>query len=148
MILDILARLADAQAFTAADEKTTDKYDAGNPAVKRRIGTGTRLSVMFVITTAAAASGGSFSASAEFRALEDTVADLSTATTIISRLIPGASLPVGTIVELPLPVGTPTKRFLGGQVVLGVGDTLSADAFIVPSDHVQAFLAYAKNYAV
>ena len=148
MILDKLTQLGTAQAFTESDEKTTFSYDCGNPVVKNRVGTGERLSVVFVITTAAAGDSASITDTCDFCAVEDTVAALSGSTVIIQRRVPASELVPGKIIEVPLPSGKPTKRYLGGQVVLGASDTLSASSYIIPSDHVQEFTAYAKSYVV
>lgn len=149
MILDKLAKLGAAQAFTGSNEVTTDSYDCGNPTPKNRVGTGTRLSLMFVVTTAAAGDSASVTDTCDFAAVEDSGSNLATAKVImIQRRVPAASLTVGAIVEVPIPIDRPLKRYIGGQVLLGTGDTLSADSYIVPSDHVQQFLAYAKGYAV
>lgn len=148
MILDKLLQLAAAQAFTDADEVTENTVDLGNPTIKNRIGSGTRMSLVFVITTAAAGDSASVTDTCRLKAVEDTAANLSTKTEIVSRLVPAAELVAGAIVEIPLPVQKPTKRYLGGQVELGTGDTVSADCYVVPSDHVPAFVAYAKGYAI
>jgi hypothetical protein len=146
MILDILARLSNAQDFTEADEVSTDKYDCGNPTVKNRIGSGERLSLVFVITTAAAGDSASATDTFDLKAVEDTAADLSTKTEIISRRVPAAELVAGALFEVPLPSQKPTKRYLGGQIVSGTGDTVSASCYLVPSQHVPSFVAYAKGY--
>jgi len=146
MILDILARLASAQAFTDADEVSASSYDCGNPTIKNRIGSGERLSLVFVITTAGAGDGASATDTTDLTAVEDTAADLSTKTPIIARRVPAAELVAGAMFEVPLPSQKPTKRYLGAQVVQGTGDTVSATVYLVPSDHVPSFVAYAKNY--
>lgn len=148
MILDRLAKLGAAQAFTENDEKTSFSYDCGNPTIKNRIGSGEKLSLMFVITTRAAGDSASITDTCDFCAVEDTSAALGSSVVIIQRRVPAAELVVGAVIEVPLPVGRPTKRYLGGQVVLGASDTLSADCYVVPSTHVQDFIAYAKGYAI
>ena len=148
MILDELLKLAAAQAFTDADEVTQNTLDLGNPTVKRRVGNGKPLSLVFVVTTAAAGDSASFTDTCDFKAVEDTAANLGTKTEIISRRVPAAELVAGAVIDVPLPVNKPTKRFLGGQVVLGTGDTVSASCYVVPTEDVQAFVPYAKGYAV
>lgn len=148
MILDILARLANAQAFSGSGAVSENTYDCGNPTIKNRVGTGTPLSLVFVVTTAAAGDSGSLTDTFDFKAVEDTAEALGTKTEIISRRVPGAELVVGAIIHVPIPVNKPTKRFLGGQVALGSGDTVSADCYIIPTEHVPAFTAYAKGYTV
>ena len=148
MILDAYTKVGAALALTGSDEVTGSSYDLGNVTPKRRVGDGEALSVVFVVTTAGAGDSASFAADFTFRAVEDTAADLSTKTVIISRDIAGASVTAGAIIELPLPHGTPTKRYLGGQGVLGAGDTATVDCYVLPSKDVPGFVAYAKGYVV
>ena len=146
MILDILARLANAQAFTDSDLVSENTYNLQQ--ANRRVGTGTKLSLVFVITTAAAGDSASLTDTCRFMAVEDSQASLATAREIISRLVPAADLAVGAIIEVPLPSQTPTLQYLGAKVDLGTGDTVSADCYVIPSDQVQAFFAHAKGYSV
>lgn len=149
MFLDALAQLADAQAVTSADAYTTNTYDLGNVTPKRRLGAGEKLSLIFVVTTRSAADGGSFTDTCDFMAVQSANDNLSSHDVIIQRRVPAAELVAGAIVELPLPVGRPTKRYIGGRVELGTDDTVSVDAYIIPTDMVQGFeAAYAKNYSV
>lgn len=148
MFLDALAQLADAQAVTDTDAYTTNTYDLGAATVARRVGTGERLSVVFVVTTAGAGDSASFTDTFDFIAVQSANANLSSHTAIIQRRVAGALLTVGAIIDVPLPAGMPTARYLGGRVELGSGDTITVDAYIMLSQQVQNFVAYAKGYAV
>lgn len=148
MILDKLLKVAAAQAFTASNEVSASSVDLGNPTIKNRVATGNKLSAIFVVTTAAAGDSASQTDTFDLAVVEDTQASLATKTSIISRRVPGAELLVGAMFEVPLPAGKPTKRYLGVQALLGTGDTVSFDAYIVPSEDVPQFTAYAKSYAV
>ena len=148
MILDKYLQLAVAQAFTDADEVSENTIDLGNPTIKNRVGSGERLSLAFVITTAAAGDSASATDTTDLVAVEDTAANLGTKTEIISRRVPASELVAGAIFEVPLPSNKPTKRYLGAQVVQGAGDTVSATIYVIPSEHMPSFLAYAKGYSV
>jgi hypothetical protein len=148
MILDAYTRVASAQAITDADEVSASSIDLGNPTIKNRVGSGERLSAVFTITTAAAGDSASATDTCDLIVVEDTAATLASKTVIITRRVAAALLTAGSQFEVPLPSGTPTKRYLGGQVALGTGDTLSATIDIIPSEFVPSFLAYAKGYAV
>jgi hypothetical protein len=148
MILDKDTRLGAAQAFTDADEKTTYSYDLGAPAVKRRIGTGTPLSLVFTVTTPAAGDSGSATDTIDFCVVEDSQADLSTSTVIQQRRVAAALLVVGAVVVVNIPPGEGTKQYIGGQVVNGTGDTISCNVDLIPTEHVPAYTAYAKGYSV
>lgn len=148
MYLDALTKVGAALALTGSDEVTGSSYDLGDVTPKRRVGTGEDLSVVFIITTPGAGDSGSFAADFTFAAVEDTAADLSTKTVIIQRSIAGASVTAGAVIEVPLPKGTPTKRYLGGQGILGAGDTATVDVYVLPRKHVQEFTAYNNGYNV
>jgi hypothetical protein len=148
MLLDAYTKVGAALALTGSDEVTGSSYDTGNVTPKRRVGDGEALSVVFVVTTAGAGDSGSFNGNFTFAAVEDTAADLSTKTVIIQRDLAGASVTAGAIVEVPLPHGTPTKRYIGGQGILGAGDTATVDCYVLPRKDVPNFVAYAKGYVV
>jgi hypothetical protein len=145
MILDDLLKLAAAQNITAAGGVTsTNTIDLDDPTIRRRVGTGEGLSVIWVVTTAAVVSTNTIS----FLILQSVNADLSSPTTIAQRLVLGASLTLGTVVQLEIPKGTPTARYLGSRVTTGAGDTVSVSSYVVPTDHVPEFTAYSKSYTV
>jgi hypothetical protein len=122
-------------------------YDLGR--VNQRIGSGERMSLIFVVTTKAAGDSGSLTDTFDFSVVSATAADLTTGQKVLeTRRIPGADLVVGKLVEVPIPVGVPLQRYLGGKVAVGTGDTVSCECFIVPSTHVQDYFAYAKGYSV
>lgn len=148
MILDALLQLSNAQAITDADAYSTNTLDLGNVTPKRRIGAGEPLSIIVVVTTAAAGSGGSFTNAFDFIAVQSANANLSAHDEMVKRRIPAAELVVGAVFELPIPADRPTKQFVGARYELGTGDTVSVSAFVVPRSMVQAFIAYAKNYVV
>lgn len=147
MIMDILARVMDAQDMTTSDEVSDDSYDMGDITPKRRLG-GRRLSMVFVVTTAAAGDAGTLTDAFIFKVISSAAAALTTPTTHIERTILAADLVAGYIFEVPIPFDAPTLRYLGAMVDLGGDDTISLDAMIMPQNQVQDWVAYAKGYAV
>jgi hypothetical protein len=149
MILDYQTRLATALAFTDSDVITTYSYDLGDVTPKRRIGDGTPMCLVFTITTAAAGDSASQTDTNKFQVVESTAADLGTALTVIAeRTVAGALLTAGAMVVVPIPPGTGSKRYIGGKIDMGTGDTLSANVDLIPLSHVQAFVAYNNGYEV
>jgi hypothetical protein len=151
MILDKLAELSNAQAVTSADAYSDYSFDLGNITPKHRIGTGTPLSVVFVVTTAAAADGGSFTDTFDFIVVASANANLSSHVELIKRRIPGASLVAGFTFDVPIPQGMQSAvalRYLGARYELGTDDTISVSAYIVPTEHVGAWMTYAKGYSI
>jgi hypothetical protein len=147
MILDDLLQVSDAQAVSAA-AYSTDTVDLGATTPARRIGAGAGLSAIIVVTVAAAGDSASMTDTFDFLVVQSANANLSSHSTIIQRRIPGAQLTVGSVWEIPIPADRPTARYLGVRYEPGTGDTVTVDAYFVPRDHVQAFIAYAKGYAV
>lgn len=148
MILDKKTQLSSAQAVTAADAYSTDTFDAGNTVVKRRLGAGEPVSLVVVVTTAAAASGASFTNTFDFMLVQSVNADLTSHDVIAQRRVPAVELTAGAIVVVDMPPDRPTKQFVGARYELGTGDTISVSAWLLPRSFVQAFIAYAKNYVV
>lgn len=151
MILDKLAELSNAQAVTSADAYSDFSYDLGNITPKHRIGAGTPLSIVVVVTTAAAGDGASFTDTFDFIAVASANANLTSQVELIKRRIPGAALVAGFAFDIPIPqvIGsTGALRYLGARYELGTDDTISVSAYIVPTEHVGAWLAYAKGYSI
>ena len=133
MIADALLQLASAQAFTSSDEVTTNTVSIEDA---RQLGDGEPLCLVFNITTAATGDGGSQTDATSFRVVTDTVAALSSPTNVAEVTRLNATLTAGAQVVVLIPPGPLTELFLGGQVVLGTGDTVSADCFVAPLSFV------------
>lgn len=149
MILDKLAELSNAQAVTAADAYSDFSYDLGNITPKTRIGAGVPLSVVVVVTTAAAGDGGSFTDTFDFILIGSANANLTSQVELVKRRIPGAALVAGFSFDIPIPQvlqSTGALRYLGMRYELGTDDTVSISAYIVPTEHVGYWLSYAKGY--
>lgn len=151
MQLDKLAELSTLQAVTSADAYSDFSYDLGNVTPKRRIGTGEALSIVVIVTTAAAGDGGSFTDTFDFIAVASANANLSSHLELIKRRIPGAKLTAGFAFDIPIPqvlYNTEALRYLGARYELGTDDTITVSAYLVPTSHVGAWLAYAKGYSI
>jgi hypothetical protein len=144
MILDDLLKLGAAQNVTAAGLVSTNTIDLDDPVIRRRVGTGEALSAVWTVTTAAVVSANTF----DFQILQSVNADLSSPTVIAQRRVLGANLTLGAVVEMTIPKGTPTARYLGTKVLAGAGDTVSVSTYVVPRDHVPEFTPYAKGYNI
>ena len=150
MFLDALLTLSDGQAVADTDAYSTITIDFGNVTPKRRVGAGEPMSVIVVVDVAAAGDGSpaSLTDTFDFALVESANANLGSHTDLITRVLPGASLVAGSVWEFPLPLDGPTKRYVGMRYELGSGDTINVSAYAMPRSMVQAYLAYAKNYAV
>lgn len=148
MILDVLGRLMSAQAVSSSDAVSASSYDLGNVTPKRRVGTGEPLVLLFVVTTAAAGDSGSMTDTFRLRAISSAAEALTSPTILSERRVTGAQLTAGAIFAVEVPVSTPNARYLGAQVDVGTGDTVSLSCYVVPRNFVQDFVAYAKGYSV
>lgn len=148
MILDALTRVSDAQDFTGAgDEVSESSIDLGNVTPKRDVGAGEALAVFIVVTTLAADGGGG---TFQFAFIQSANADLSSGDQLVlSQSVAKAALPAGTIVQIDIPPGVITKRYIGAQGILGgTTPTVSASIFIAPRSFAQQFKSYARGYVI
>jgi hypothetical protein len=147
MFLDALGVVSDAQAVVA-DAPSTNTIDLGNVTPKREVGTGEPIGFGFSVDVAADIANAD--ETYEFQVIQSANADLSSPDILAARSIAGATLVAGYQFFMEVPVGTPTKRYLG--VYFNVGGT-------TPSITVTAWLtlrslfsilakSYAKNYSV
>ena len=151
MILDKLAELSTAQAVTSADAYSDYAYDLGNVTPKHRIGTGTPLSVVVSVGVAAAADGGSFTDTCDFIVIASANADLSSHVELIKRRMPASALTVGATFDVPIPQyinPTAALRYIGMRYELGTDDTITVSAYLVPTEHVGAWMTYNKGYEI
>jgi len=147
MILDAYTRVSNAQAVTASDTVSTSSYDMGDVTPKRRLA-GEPMALFVVPTVAAAGDSGTSADAFVISLIQSPNADLSAYTTILSSTRTAAALAAGTLVEIPVPFDFPTARYLGAHYDLGATDTITVTAWLAPRSAAQAFLAYAKGYAV
>lgn len=138
MILDAGEQLASALAVTDTDAYTTYSKDFGNVTPKRNVGTGEPLCIVFVVVVAAAGS----TDTTDLILVQSANASLASEDQLIKRRIANASLTAGSIWPIDIPQGYPTKRYLGGRVELGTGDTLTVDCYLLPRSAVDGFKQY------
>ncbi len=147
MYIDAFGLVSDSQAVTAT-AFSTHTIDLGNATVKRQIGTGEP--VGFGVNVEVAADFTSANETYTFEVVQSANADLSSPDVLGSVTLTAAVLVVGYLFFLPLPVGQPTKRYIGLRYTVGgTTPTITVSAwfgphklFSVPPVH------YAKNYAV
>lgn len=145
MILDALNQLSDSQAATTnATTVTQRSIDLGNTTPKRNLD-GEPMALAFFIE-AITASADTFT----FQAITTTAEDLTGSVLVIvrSRAFAAATIPVGSVVALPIPPGTPTQRFLGGSTILGASDALTHSCYLVPLSFLNKLQNYATNIVI
>jgi len=130
MLRDALTQLADGQAFTAGTTYTTYCYDTGNTTPKRDMGAGEPLCLVFSLGVAAAGS----TDTTQLGASSGTSAtDGSTGAKILATAtIANALLTIGSQHVIVIPPSVNIQRYLYGRVVLGSGDTVTADVDLMP----------------
>lgn len=149
MFLDALLLLSDAQAVTV-DAVSVNTIDLGNPTVKNRIGSGEPMAVL--ITFDAALGFGGSNETYTFEVIQSDNANLSTPDIVASRVyLPttAALRAAGNRVLIPIPPGTPTKRYLGlNYNTGGTTPTGTFTAALMPQSMAEeSLLAYAKGYS-
>jgi hypothetical protein len=144
MRFDVQNQLSVAQAFTGATTVSTSSYQIANystVANKPDLSIGRRLSILVLVTTAAG-SGSTHTwdvISATNAALTAGVKILATVTNL------AATLAAGYAFEIPIPQGSIDQLFLGYQnTSTGGTTTVSADAYLVPSDEIPKFRSFPK----
>lgn len=149
MFMDALLMLSDAQALTGTTAiVSTNTIDMGNPTIKRDVGIGEGLMLNVAIDVAP----GGTTPGLTVELIQSANADLSSPDVIASTgPILAADYPVGRIIELPVPGGRISKRYLGARYTqTGTTPTVTVSAGILPrSMSSQASPRhYAKGYAV
>jgi len=145
MYLDVLGRVSNAQAFGAA-AVSTDSIDLGPGSVApngRQIGTGEPMGFGVAVTTAGTV------APTLMEIISATDAPLTAGILVhASRTIPLAETVAGAVFFIPLPMGTPTQRFLGVRFTTAAG-TISATVWLTTHSLFSLLAkAYPKNYVV
>lgn len=132
MFLDALLLLSDAQAVSA-DAASTNTIDLG--ATNTRIGTGKPLVILFAVDVAADITTGD--ETYIFQCIQSAAANLSSPDVLAQRTIVAADLKAGATQTVGIPIGTPTKRYLGAFYdVGGTTPTITVTAAVVPQDFV------------
>jgi hypothetical protein len=147
MFLDALLLVSDAQAVSAT-AFSTNTIDLGDVTPKREVGTGEELGFGMSVDVAADATTGDETYT--FEVVQSANADLTSPDVLASRAIARADLKIGTRWFFPVPMGAPTKRYIGMRYTLG-GTTPSITVttwLTARSLFSIAEKAYAKGYAI
>lgn len=142
MFIDALLRVASAQAM-GAGAVSASSIDLGNVTPKRQIGTGETMGFGVSIDVAATV------AATTVEAISATDAALTAGILVHGTIvIPLAAALAGTLWFVPLPMGTPTQRFIGIRTTTA-GGTITVTAQLMPESMFSlAQNLYAKNYVV
>jgi len=143
MFIDAFGLVSDAQAVAGADtDVSTNSIDLGDVTPKREIGTGEPVGFGVSIDVAAVTGGGE---TYTFEVIQSAAGDLSAPDVLASYLFTAAQLAAGALSFLDVPPGSPTKRYLGLQVVkTGAGADVTFTAWLTARS---AFSILAKSYA-
>jgi hypothetical protein len=142
MIIDALTKIADSLAVTDTDAYTTYSVDLGNVTPKRAVGAGEPLALVFIPMVAAAGS----TDTTDLIQVTSANATLSSHIELLSWRVANASLTAGSIFVMPFPSGANLyRRYIGGRVELGSGDTITVDAYILPLSDALKLETYADN---
>lgn len=142
MFIDALTKVATAQAFGAAGVSASS-LDTGLTTPGRQIGTGEPISAVVTVDVAATVAAPIMEIiSATDAALTAGILSHVTRTPALAEAVAGSAW------ELPLPMGTPTQRFLGVRITTA-GGTITASASFMPRDMVSIKPRdYPKNFTV
>jgi hypothetical protein len=147
MFLDALGLVSDAQAVTA-DAYSTNTVDLGNVNPDREIGTGEPVGFGLSIDVAADATTGDETYT--FIVVQSDNADLSSHDALASYTLTAAQLAAGALFFLEIPIGFPTKRYVGIRYdVGGTTPSVTATAWLTARSMFSKLAkAYARNYTV
>lgn len=143
MIFDRENQLSVAQSFTGAATVSTDSFDTKTAA--RDITIGRRMSLLVFFSAAGAGT------THTLQAIQDSAAALNDSPDVLAQVvITTANLPDdGSPVEIPLPQGVMTKRYLGFRHSAASGTTTATvDVYLVPQDEIPKWKSFPKvNHA-
>ena len=135
---DIQNQLSNAQAFTAT-AVSTNSYEKQTAAQDLSIGR--PMSVLVAPTVSAGAGSTHVLAciQADDAALTTNVEVLGSVTVLAAALL------AGTMIEIPIPQGVMTRKYIGFRDTISGGTTtVTLDAYLVPSDEIPKSKAFAK----
>ena len=140
MRFDIENQLSVAQAFTGAATVSTHSYEKQTAAQDLSIG---RRMALLVLPTVAAGAGSTHT-------LEVIQADDAALTTNVESLVSvskaAADLTPGDEIELPIPQGSMTRKYLGFRnTSTGGTTTVTLDVYLVPQDEIAKYKSFPKT---
>ena len=139
MRFDVENQLSVAQAFTGAATVSTHSYDTQDADADFTIG---RRMALLVLPTVAQGAGSTMTV----EVIEATDAALTTSIGVLSSVsVAAADMALGDQLEVPIPQGTKTKRYVGARVTLTGGTTtITVDIYLVPQDEIAKFKSFPK----
>jgi len=132
-------QVSNAQAFTGTATVSTNSFDKGTAA--RDLSMGRRMA-MLVLPTVAAGAGSTHT----LEVIQATDSALTVSVDILASVsVLAAGLPVGAKIEIPIPQGVMTKRYVGFRnTSTGGTTTLTADVYLMPQDEIDLFRSFPK----
>ena len=139
MRFDIQNQLCRAQAFTGAATVSDYAYKKQSAAQDLSIG---RLMCVVVFPTVAAGGGSTHT----WEVVQAANKDLNSGLEVIATaVVLAANMTVGDKVVIPIPQGSMSKQYIGlRNTSTGGTTTVTADAYLMPLDEVDAFKSFPK----
>jgi len=139
MRFDIQNQLCVAQAFTGAATVSTNSYEKQSAAQDISIG---RRMALLVMPTVAAGAG----STSQFEVIQADDAALTVNVEALNSVsVAAADLALGDEVEVPIPQGVMTRKYLGLRcTITGGTTTLTADVYLVPQDEIAKYKSFPK----
>ena len=139
MRFDIENQLSVAQAFTGSAAVSTHSYEKQTAAQDISVG---RRMALIVLPTVSAGAGSTHT-------LEVIQADNAALTSNVESLasvsVLAANLQAGDAIEVPIPQGVMTKKYLGFRnTATGGTTTVTLDVYLVPQDEIPHFKTFPK----
>lgn len=136
---DLENQLSEAQAFTGAATVSTHSYEKQTAAQDLSIGRRMALLVMPTVNAGAGSTHVLEAIQADDAALTSNVEVLSAVTVL------AANLQKGDEVEIPIPQGVMTKKYLGFRnTATGGVTTVTLDVYLVPQDEIAKYKSFPK----
>lgn len=138
---DIENQLSVKQVFTLASAVSTHSYEKQTAAQDLSIGR--RMALLVMSNGVAATGGGTYT----LEAIQADDAALTSNVQILSAVVVAdADLALGKEVELPIPQGTMSKKFLGFRCKIAGGTTpsLTLDVYLMPQDEITKYKSFPK----
>jgi hypothetical protein len=136
---DIDNQLSEAQAFTGTATVSTHSYEKQTAAQDLSIGRRMALLVMPTVNAGAGSTHTLEAIQADDAALTSNVQVLS------SVSVTAANLTKGKEIEIPIPQGVMTKKYLGFRnTATGGTTTVTLDVYLVPQDEIAKYKSFPK----
>jgi len=139
MNFDIQNQLSVAQAFTGVATVSTNAYEKQTAAQDISIG---RRMALLVLPVVAAGAGSTH----VLEVIQADDAALSVNVEVLSSVsVLAANLALGDQVEIPIPQGVMTRKYIGFRnTATGGTTTLTADVYLMPQDEIAKYKSFPK----